>query len=127
MFPDEIIKARVACQNIEQIVPNSTDDYIRALSYMHKKFKSIPRIFSEGENTHAANMGIFGGNDLQFIHYYSLEAMNNVHSMYEDILCSGKNKGRFNVILEQLFLTKYAQEQGKFSIEVQKFEGFQAL
>lgn len=58
-------------------------------------------------------MGIFGGNDLQFIHYYSLEAMNNVHSMYEDILCSGKNKGRFNVILEQLFLTKYAQEQNK--------------
>lgn len=67
VFPDEIIKARVACQNIEQIVPNSTDDYIRALGYMHKKFKSIPRIFSEGENTHAANMGIFGGNDLQFL------------------------------------------------------------
>lgn len=45
VFPDEIIKARVACQNIEQIVPNSTDDYIRALGYMHKKFKSIPRFF----------------------------------------------------------------------------------
>lgn len=112
-FPNEIINASVACQNIEQIVPNSTDDYIRALDYMHKKFKSIPRFFSEGENTHAANMGIFGGNDLQFIHHYSVEAMNNVHSMYEDILCSGRNKGRFNVLLEQLFLTKYAQKQNR--------------
>ena len=81
------------------------------LGYMHKKFKSIPRIFSEGENTHAANIASWEISYNLFI--ITFRGMNNVHSMYEDILRSGKNKGRFNVILEQLFLTKYAQEQNK--------------
>lgn len=112
-FPEYITNAKVACQNVEWINPNTTDDYIKVMDYIRKNMLTVPAIIRESHAMYAANMGIFGGNDIEFIQHYTEESKDAIKVMYNDIICSGKNKGQFNVIFEQLLLSELARKENK--------------
>lgn len=122
-FPQNIISADVACQSIENIDEFSLTDYHLALDYIRKNVNSAPNIIRDSRCNIAYNMGVFGGNDINFIQQYSKQAVTCFNSMYDAILHSGNLKGKFNVVFEQLLLKEFAQNyQEKVSFLVPNSE-----
>ena len=112
-FSQEVMNAKVICQNVEWINPQNTNDYIDVMKYVCNKMQNVPDILRQSSVTYAGNMGIFGGNDIEFIHSYTAESMSCFNKMYDDMLASGNMKGKFNIIFEQLLLMEIAMMKGK--------------
>lgn len=110
-FPDRVVNADVVCQSLEMIENFSLTDYEVAMEYIKHNLKTAPQIIRKSKCKAAANMGIFGGNNLDFIQQYCQEAQSAFHDMYDGIMCSGDIKGKFNIIYEQLLLTELAEKR----------------
>lgn len=116
-MPKRIENAALICQNKELIIPKEMSDYSLALNYMKQHFTYLPDFIKKFHGTTTYNMGIFGGNDIEFLHRYAVDAINNIHHMKQDIDISDKYQGRFNVILEQLAFSERCHQFGR-SVEV---------
>ena len=108
-FPDRVTKADVVCQSLEIIKDYSLIDYEIALDYIREYIPEAPKIILNSCCEKAANMGIFGGNNIDFIQQYCKEANSLFDKLYDGILNSGNRKGIFNMIYEQLLLTELAK------------------
>lgn len=109
-FPDRVIDAEVVCQSLEMIDNFSLTDYTSAMDYIKKYIGDAPQIILNSKCKTAANMGIFGGNNLDFIQQYCKESKAFFTDIYDSIMKSGDMKGKFNVIYEQLLLTELAHK-----------------
>lgn len=109
-FPDRIIDAEVVCQSLEMIDNFSLTDYTSAVDYIKKHIGAAPQIIIDSKCKTAANMGIFGGNNLDFIQQYCKESRAFLTGIYDGIMQSGDMKGKFNVVYEQLLLTELANK-----------------
>lgn len=109
-FPDRVIDAEVVCQSLEMIDNFSLTDYTSAVDYIKKHIGAAPQIIIDSKCKTAANMGIFGGNNLDFIQQYCKESRAFLTGIYDGIMQSGDMKGKFNVVYEQLLLTELANK-----------------
>lgn len=112
-FPDRVINAEIACQSLEMINDYSLTDYHTAMDYIRKNPSMAPQILLDSECKASANMGIFGGNNIDFIQQYCKEAKKTFSQMYDGIMLSECKKGMFNIIYEQLLLTELAKKHNQ--------------
>jgi len=136
---DQVLTSPLVCQNKETITENIGYDYLRAVDLIHNKFSYYPDLFSEKSYAYAANMGVFGGNDIGFIREYCTQVFESEQLMRPDLLNNKTFIGQFNIVFEQLFLTELSRKRGveiaylfenatlsdilnKFSIESATFE-----
>jgi len=109
-FPDRIVYADLVCQSLEMIEEYLLTDYTIAMDYIKSNPGKTPKLILNSKCKSAANMGLFGGNNLEFIQYYCKEAKSAFNNMYDMIIHSGNKKGIFNIIYEQLLLTELANK-----------------
>ena len=112
-FPNIIEHAGLVCQSLEMIEDYSLTDYKIALDYIRCNYGMMPKILENSKCKSAANMGLFGGNNLDFIMHYCKEAKSAFNDMYDGIIQSGCKKGIFNIIYEQLLLTELANKHNQ--------------
>lgn len=110
-FSDDLMQSDVVVQNIEKISAGITDDYIAIMQYIRHNVLSAPAIIRNSSVSYALNMGVFGGKDIDFIHRYAQTSLEVVKNTYNDIIASGRYKGLFNIIFEQLLLTEMVREE----------------
>ncbi|MES5134382.1 DUF6734 family protein [Prevotella amnii] len=110
-FPDKIEEAELACQNIEWITPKTTDDYTEALEFLRQNVPTCPNIIFDTECRQAVNMGLFGGNNIDFIRRYAHSAMEGIKNAVPYILAKKGKTGVFNIIFEQLLLSEMAKKE----------------
>ena len=107
-LPDDILKAGLVAQNREIGTKYYRRMVDRMLSFGTIK---LPRYIEQGleeESISSYNMGIFGGNDVDFIHEYCDEAMrfvrdndiNNASLPHSRVVC--------NIFFEQIILAAFA-------------------
>lgn len=107
-LPDDILKAGLVAQNREIGTKYYRRMVDRMLSFGTIK---LPRYIEQGleeESISSYNMGIFGGNDVDFIHEYCDEAMrfvrdndiNNTSLPHSRVVC--------NIFFEQIILAAFA-------------------
>ena len=77
-FPEKIEKAELVGQNIEWITPKATDDYTVALDFLRQNVSVCPKIILDSKCRQSINMGLFGGNNIEFIQRYAHMAMDAV-------------------------------------------------
>ena len=106
-IPEDIMNAPLIAQNREI----GTAYYKRMMDrILQEPAIKLPKYVEDGlkeESIASYNMGLFGGNDMNFIHAYSEEAL---------ALCD-KNKaiclnGNFNLLFEQMFFAFKARKEG---------------
>lgn len=110
-FPKRIEKAELAGQNIEWITPKATDDYTEALEFLRQNVPVCPKIILDSECRQAINMGLFGGNNIEFIQRYAHTAMDAIKEALPYILSKKGKDGAFNIIFEQLLLSEMAKKE----------------
>lgn len=110
-LPKYIEEAKLSCQSMEMINKYALTDYLSTIKYIRKHIPQAPHYIRNSRCTAAANLGIYGCNALEFNHYYCEEVKKTVREMYDGMIQSGKNRGRFNVIFEQLVFTELAEKE----------------
>ena len=110
-FPEKIEKAELVGQNIEWIIPKATDDYTEALDFLRQNVPVCPKIILDSKCRQSINMGLFGGNNIEFIQRYAHMAMDSVKDAVPYILAKKGKDGTFNIIFEQLLLSEMAKKE----------------
>jgi hypothetical protein len=109
-FPEKLLKSDLIAQNQEV----ATDYYHEMWNNISPKLEYLPKEmedFHKGINNHAYNMGIFGGNDVEFFEYYCKNAFDFVYrnkKNWEDV-----NLFNFNIFYEQVLFYECVIKQNK--------------
>lgn len=107
-FSEKLLQSDVVCQSLEVIEKLSQTDYQIAVDYIKHNIKSAPEIIVNSNCESAANMGIFGGCNIDFIQQYCKASKVFFSNTYNEMVRSGNLIGKFNVVFEQLMLTEMA-------------------
>lgn len=104
-FPNNIEKATLCCQNIEQL----SNDYIEGMrlvknhiSYSGSIFEKLISSNDLFPNYYAVNAGILGGNNVNFINSYAKYIIDFYNSHKQEFKNIGESVGLLNIIIEQL-------------------------
>lgn len=113
-FPDKIENSELIVQNYEKL----TTDYDIALDFMMDNFTDLPSYIKRGNeynkyNYQSINAGIFGGNDIKFIKFYTNEAFKFINNNLLNIKKSPHKTGVLNVVFEQLTFFQLAKIKNK--------------
>jgi hypothetical protein len=115
-FEKQIESAQIISQNLE----SDFECYHIAMKEVKKIDKYVPaEILVDNEINHqifASNMGIFGGNNIDFIHQFAKEALQFSKAYYD--FSTVKNLEYFNCVFEQYLLYCMAK---KNEIEIEYF------
>lgn len=115
-FDKQIESAQIVSQNLE----SDFECYHVVMNEVKKINKYVPEeILADNEITHqilASNMGIFGGNDIDFIHKFADEALKFSKAYYD--FSNEKTLWHFNCVFEQYLLYCMAK---KDEVEIEYF------
>jgi hypothetical protein len=110
-LPDQLLQSPLIAQNIEV----STEYYSSTQKQLMKHLTYFPSCvkndFYSGIPVSAVNAGILGGSDIDFIKYYTTEAINYINRNVSHL--QSINTDRFNVFFEQHLFYSLANEQNK--------------
>ena len=105
-IPEDIMRAPLIAQNKER----GTEYYRKMMDKLRQEsVLDLPEYMEDAlreESIASYNMGLFGGNDLDFIRAFSKEAMTLCDANKED--CSD---GNFNLLFEQMLLASIARQK----------------
>lgn len=107
-FPKRIEEADIVAQNIEKDYPYG----INLLKEMIEKKFFFP-FQTSIEDMCEANMGIFGGHDIDFIHKYCNLVYNFLDSNINKIETLSEGVTSINTIMEQYLIFEYAKKHDK--------------
>lgn len=111
-FPEDLLKADIISQNLE-----ITTDYYKSMwNEISPYLRFIPKEMQNYislENNFACNMGVFGGNDIEFIHKYSKKSFEFAEKNLS--LTEKKEGGNFNIFFEQVLLFEMMHMERKKS------------
>lgn len=113
-FPSDIENSALCCQNFEQL----SKDYSEGLSLL-KKYISFSNSLFENliynddylNNCFAVNAGILGGNNVDFIKFYSQYILDFYKTRKHEFEKVGECVGLLNIILEQLSFGVLSKEK----------------
>jgi len=111
-LPDTLLKGSIISQNLEV----TTDYYEHMWNEIYPHLTYIPEEITgyiKNKKSYACNMGIFGGNDINFIHDYSLKAYDFAKNNIQ--LSQKINSSNFNIFFEQVYLYELLTIQNKKS------------
>ena len=107
-FDKELISKSIIVQNIE----TTSDYYWNMWQKIKPELSYIPNImknYDEKIHDKAFNMGIFGGNDIDFIKTYTIASFNFVNKNKDSL--SKINAYNFNIFFEQVLLFELSKEK----------------
>ncbi|MBB6371520.1 DUF6734 family protein [Chryseobacterium shigense] len=111
-FPDNLMSEGLISQNLEI----TTEYYSKMWDEIFPHLKFIPaemEKYISKVNNYACNMGIFGGNDINFINRYSQKSFE--FAAKNSDLHQGISGGNFNIFFEQVLLFEMMTEEKKNS------------
>jgi len=111
-FPEELLKRGIISQNLEETTSyykNMWNEIFPSLNFIPAEIKN----YASNNNSHACNMGIFGGNDINFLKKYALKSFE--FATKNNTLPDKIYGGNFNIFFEQVLLFEMLQIEGKRS------------
>lgn len=107
-FPTRIENAGILAQNVEKNYPYG----INLLNEMHEKGFSFPFQPSSADMCET-NMGIIGGNDLDFFNDYCSLVYRFLETNRKKLDSLSKGVSSVNTIMEQYLMYEYVEQRGK--------------